>query len=319
MEHFVISEKYRPASIKDCILNNELETKFNDLVELKDIQSMIFNGPVGVGKTSLAVALCKDLKIEWLKINGSNEGRSIDAIRTRVKQFADTLSIAENNALKVVIIDEADNMTSDAQNAMKAFMEETIGLCRFIFTTNHKHKIIEALRDRCDVIDFIYNKEDLAYMSLKFYNRLLFVCEEEKIDITPAGKVALATLIKSKSPHFRSIMNIMHDVIRNARNANKPIDEDILVLINDDDFDKLMEALKGRNSAYIEQFVVKHVNDFHYIIENFYHKGRTWLDGPAYAQAILIIAEYQLWHQTVSNKEINLLAMFIQISNKCFK
>lgn len=153
MEHYLWVEKYRPQKIDDCILPESLKKTFKEFVASGELPNFIFSGTAGVGKTTVAKALCDEVGAEYLMINGSDEGRSIDTLRTVIKSFASTVSLTD--AKKVVIIDEADYMNADSvQPALRAFIEEFAGNCRFIFTCNFKHRLLDALQSRCINVDF---------------------------------------------------------------------------------------------------------------------------------------------------------------------
>ena len=153
MSDFIWVEKYRPQTIDECILPDNIKKTFQDFVDQGEIPNMLLSGPPGIGKTTVAKALCKQLGVDYYVINGSDEGRFLDTVRNNAKNFASTVSLTSDSKHKVIIIDEADNTTSDVQLLLRASIEEFSGNCRFIFTCNYKNKIIEPLHSRCSVIE----------------------------------------------------------------------------------------------------------------------------------------------------------------------
>ena len=154
MSDFIWVEKYRPQTIDECILPENIKKTFSDFLNKGEIPNMLLAGPPGVGKTTVAKALCKELGVDYYVINGSDEGRFLDTVRNNAKNFASTVSLTSESKHKVIIIDEADNTTSDVQLLISASIEEFSKNCRFIFTCNYKNKIIEPLHSRCVVVEF---------------------------------------------------------------------------------------------------------------------------------------------------------------------
>ena len=154
MSDFIWVEKYRPQTIDECILPENIKKTFKDFLNRGEIPNMLLSGPPGVGKTTVAKALCNQLGVDYYVINGSDEGRFLDTVRNNAKNFASTVSLSSDSKHKVIIIDEADNTTSDVQLLLRASIEEFANNCRFIFTCNYKNKIIEPLHSRCAVVEF---------------------------------------------------------------------------------------------------------------------------------------------------------------------
>ena len=204
MSDFIWVEKYRPTTIDECILPKGIKKTFQDFVERGEIPNMLLSGPPGIGKTTVAKALCHQLGSDYYVINGSDEGRFLDTVRNSAKNFASTVSLTSDSKHKVIIIDEADNTTSDVQLLLRASIEEFSKNCRFIFTCNYKNKIIDPLHSRCSVVDFSVNKKDKPTIAAQFFARLNSILEEEKVE---ADKKVLAELINKHFPDWRRVLN----------------------------------------------------------------------------------------------------------------
>ena len=178
MSDFVWVEKYRPKTIDECILPDSIKKTFQDFLTAGEIPNMLLSGPPGIGKTTVAKALCNQLGADYYVINGSDEGRFLDTVRNNAKNFASTVSLTGESKHKVIIIDEADNTTSDVQLLLRASIEEFSKNCRFIFTCNYKNKIIDPLHSRCSVVDFSVNKKDKPTIAAQFFARLNSILEE---------------------------------------------------------------------------------------------------------------------------------------------
>ena len=170
MSDFIWVEKYRPTTIDECILPKSIKKTFQDFVDRGEIPNMLLSGPPGIGKTTVAKALCNQLGADYYVINGSDEGRFLDTVRTNAKNFASTVSLTSESKHKVIIIDEADNTTSDVQLLLRASIEEFSKNCRFIFTCNYKNKIIDPLHSRCTVVDFSINKKDKPTIAAQLFS-----------------------------------------------------------------------------------------------------------------------------------------------------
>ena len=194
MSDFIWVEKYRPKTIDDCILPQSIKSTFKDFVKSGEIPNMLLSGPPGIGKTTVAKALCHELGVDYYVINGSDEGRFLDTVRTNAKNFASTVSLSSDAKHKIIIIDEADNTGNDVQLLLRAFIEEFANNCRFIFTCNYKNKILEPLHSRCAVVDFSINGKEKDEIMLLFFKRLKSILDKEGIENEPK---VLAKLIKS--------------------------------------------------------------------------------------------------------------------------
>ena len=205
MSDFIWVEKYRPQTIEECILPESIKKTFRDFLSSGEIPNMLLSGPPGIGKTTVAKALCKELGVDYYVINGSDEGRFLDTVRTNAKNFASTVSLTSEASHKVIIIDEADNTTSDVQLLLRASIEEFSSNCRFIFTCNYKNKIIQPLHSRCTVIDFSVNKRDKPSIAAQFFSRINEILTQENIR---SDKKVVAELINKHFPDWRRVLSI---------------------------------------------------------------------------------------------------------------
>ena len=202
MSDFIWCEKYRPKKIDECILPENLKTVFQKFVEKGELPNLLLSGPPGIGKTTVAKALCEQIGADYYLINGSDEGRFLDTVRNNAKNFASTVSLSSSAAHKVIIIDEADNTTHDVQLLLRASIEEFQKNCRFIFTCNYKNKIIEPLHSRCSVVEFSGgNKQQLA---ASFFTRVQEILDKERITAPPK---VVAAIVQKYFPDFRRTLN----------------------------------------------------------------------------------------------------------------
>ena len=310
MSDFIWVEKYRPTTIDECILPKGIKKTFQDFVERGEIPNMLLSGPPGIGKTTVAKALCNQLGSDFYVINGSDEGRFLDTVRNSAKNFASTVSLTSDSKHKVIIIDEADNTTSDVQLLLRASIEEFSKNCRFIFTCNYKNKIIDPLHSRCSVVDFSVNKKDKPTIAAQFFARLNSILEEEKVE---ADKKVLAELINKHFPDWRRVLNECQ-----RYSISGKIDSGILAHFSEVKVNDLIQNLKEKNFPEVRKWVVDNLdNDPSVLLRHVYDALFDALENPSVAAAVLIIARYQYQIAFVSDQEINLLAALTEIMVEC--
>ena len=310
MSEFIWVEKYRPKTIEECILPQRTKKTFQDFVKKGEIPNMLLSGPPGIGKTTVAKALCHQLGADFYVINGSDEGRFLDTVRNNAKNFASTVSLTSDSKHKVIIIDEADNTTSDVQLLLRASIEEFSGNCRFIFTCNYKNKIIEPLHSRCSVVDFSVSKKDKPTIAAQFFQRLNTILEEEKID---ADKKVVAELINKHFPDWRRVLNECQ-----RYSVSGKIDSGILAAFSDVSVDELTKNLKEKNFPSVRKWVVDNLdNDPTVLMRHVYDALYSTLKNTSVPAAVLIIARYSYQTAFVADQEINLLACLTEIMVEC--
>ena len=310
MSEFIWVEKYRPKTIDDCILPQSIKNTFKDFVKSGQIPNMLLSGPPGIGKTTVAKALCNELGVDFYLINGSDEGRFLDTVRNNAKNFASTVSLSSTAKHKVIIIDEADNTGNDVQLLLRAFIEEFANNCRFIFTCNYKNKILEPLHSRCAVVDFSINGKEKDEIMLLFFKRLKSILDKEGIENEPK---VLAKLISKHFPDWRRVLN---ECQRYA--VSGKIDSGILVTFSDVAVNDVIKNLKDKNFPEVRKWVNSNLdNDSNVLLRRVYDALTGVLDGPSIAAAVLIVAKYQYQSAFVADQEINLLAAMTEIMVEC--
>ena len=304
-------EKYRPKKIDDCILTSELKETFKQFVNQKELPNLLLSGTAGTGKTTVARALCEELGVDYIIINGSDEGRQIDTLRHKIKNFASTVSLTETASHKVVILDEADYMNPESvQPALRNFIETFYKNCRFIFTCNYKNKILPALHSRCTVIDFTIANGQKVKTATQLMNRLCNILTEEKIEF---DKKVLAELIQKHFPDFRRTINELQ-----RYSVRGKIDSGILFSITEADIKKLVAILKEKRFNDMRKWVINNLEkEPSSLFSSVYEILYKHLQPQSIPQAVLVIAGYQYKSAFVADQEINMVACLTEVMANC--
>ena len=309
-DEFLWVEKYRPKTIEDCILPENIKKTFKDFLSKGEVPNLLLAGPAGCGKTTVAKALCAELGVDVYVINGSDEGRFLDTVRNNAKNFASTVSLTSDKKHKVIIIDEADNTTPDVQLLLRASIEEFSGNCRFIFTCNYKNKIIEPLHSRCAVVEFGIKGKHKQEIAAAFFGRLIHILDQERID---ADKKVLAELINKHFPDWRRVLNECQ-----RYSVGGKIDSGILAHFSDVRVNDLVNNLKQKDYAEVRKWCVNNLdNDPAVLMRRIYDSLYESLIPATIPAAVLILAKYQYQIAFVADQEINLLACLTEIMVEC--
>ena len=297
-------EKYRPHTIADCILPDEYKSTFQSYVDRKEIPHLLLCGGPGVGKTTVAKALCDEIGCDYLMINGSDES-GIDTFRVKIKNYASSMSLGGGK--KVIIIDEADYLNPNStQPAMRAAMEEFAHNCTFIMTCNYKNRIIEPLHSRCAVIEFKLRKEDKPKMAMAFMKRATEILNTEKI---PFDKAVLAEVVKKHFPDYRRVLNELQ-----RYSVSGKIDAGILTSIADVSINELVSALKDQNFSAMRKWVADFGGDeSSRIYRKIYDSLYDIMDKSTIPNAVVILARYQYQDAFVADRELNLTACLTEM------
>ena len=307
MSDFLWVEEYRPKTIDDCILPQSLKTLFTSFIEKGELSNLLFSGTAGIGKTTVAKALCEQLNCDWIMINGSEEG-GIDVLRNKIKNFASTVSLSGGK--KVVILDEADYLNPQStQPALRGFIEEFHKNCRFILTCNFKNRIIEPLHSRFSNIEFRINPKDKPKLASQLFSRAAYILKEQNVDFE---EKVLAELIKKHFPDFRKLINELQ-----RYSVAGTIDAGILVNVSDENLKTLVSHLKGKEFGDMRKWVVNNIdNDPVKVFRKIYDSMYENLKPETIPHAVLIIADYQYKSAFVADQEINLVACLTELMSQ---
>ena len=309
-KEFLWVEKYRPNIVEDCILPASTKEVFQGFVNQGELPNLLLTGTAGVGKTTIAKAMCEEIGASYIVINGSDEGRFLDRVRNRIRQFASTVSLTSGASHKVVIIDEADNTTNDVQLSLRTAVEEFHSNCRFIFTCNFINKIIEPLHSRCTVVDFRIKPEQATQLQGEFFTRLKSILVHEQVEFE--DKV-LAKLVRRYYPDWRRLIN---ECQRYA--ATGSISSAILVDVADVNLDTLLASLKKKEFTNVKNWVVQHMdNDPSMVMRKIYDSIYGVMKPASIPESVLIIAKYMRDIAIVPDQEVNMLACLTEIMMSC--
>ena len=308
-QEYLFVEKYRPQTIEDTILPASLKQTFQDFVKQGEIPNLMLCGSAGVGKTTVAKALCNELGADYIVINGSDEGRLIDTLRTKIKNFASTVSLS--GGPKVVILDEADYISAESvQPALRNFIEEFSSNCRFIFTCNYKNRIIAPLHSRCTVIDFSIPNNEKERLASVFLARLMLICDDEGIKY---DQKVLIELILKFFPDFRRCIN---EVQRYG--ASGVIDSGLLATLSEEKLTPLIDMIADKDWSGMRKWVGKNSdNDFNTLYRKLFNALEQRLEPQSIPAAVLFIADYQYKSAFAMDSEINFVACLTEIMSEC--
>lgn len=307
MEHLLWTEKYRPRTVEDCILPDRLKKPFQEYVNQKTIPNLLLSGGAGVGKTTVAKALCNEVGCDFMIINGSDES-GIDTFRTKIKNYASSMSLAGGR--KVIIIDEADYLNPNStQPALRNAIEEFAGNCSFIFTCNYKNRIIEPLHSRCAVIDFSLKNGEKAKMAAQFFKRIQSILQSESVEYD--DKV-IAELIKKHFPDFRRVINELQRYSQFGA-----IDTGILSHIGDVSINEIVKHMKDKDFGAIRKWVGSNEIDSNTLFRKLYDALYDVMKPQSIPQAVLVLADYQYKAAFVADQEINTVACLTEVMVNC--
>jgi len=306
-DEFLWVEKYRPQTIQDAILPKHLETTFQQFVESGDIPNLLLCGTAGVGKTTVAKALCEQMGYDWIILNGSSEG-DIDTLRTKIVNFASTVSFSGKG--KVVIYDEADYLTAVTQPALRNFIEEFSKNCRFIFTCNYKNKIIPALHSRCSVIEFTIPKDERPNLAGSFFNRVNQILDTENVQYE---KGTVAKIVEKHFPDFRRTLNELQKISVGGRIDSSSVD------VVDVDIKNVIAHCKQKDFQKMRKWVADtiHTSDAQDVYRKVYDTMSEHLQPQSIPLVVLKIADYQYKNVHVADQEVNMVAFFTEVMVDC--
>ena len=304
MSDFLWVERYRPRTVQQTILPKSLKDTFLQIISTGELPNMLFTGTAGVGKTTVARALCDELDLDYILINGSEEG-NIDTLRNKVKQFASTVSL--QGGTKVVILDEADYLNPQStQPALRGFIEEFANNCRFILTCNFKNRIIEPLHSRCSIYEFAIPNDQKPEMAGQFFKRATEILKQENVEFVPD---AVAQLITKHFPDWRRVLNELQ-----RYSVSGKIDAGMLVNLSDTNIKTLMSTLKNKDFKSMRQWVVNNIDtEPQAIFRKIYDSMNEYIVPQSIPQAVLILADYQYKNAFVADHELNVVACMTEI------
>jgi len=304
MSQYLWVEKYRPQVIEECILPESMKKTFKEFISSGELPNFLFCGGAGVGKTTVAKALCNEIGAEYLFINGSEES-GIDILRNKIKNFASSVSLTD--AKKMVILDEADYLNANStQPALRGFIEEFSNNCRFIFTCNFKNRIIEPLHSRCAVVEFKIENAEKPKIAAEFFKRVKNILQAEGIE---SDLKVVAELISKYFPDYR---RVLHELQRYS--VSGIIDSGIFVNLGEESYIELLKNLKAKNFTEVRKWVGKNSDiESTELFRKLYDKAVDYLELGSIPNLVLILADYQYKAAFVADREINTMAALTEI------
>jgi len=307
-DEFLWVEKYRPQKVQDAILPKHLEQTFLQFVESGEIPNLLLCGGAGIGKTTVAKALCEQMGYDWIILNGSSEG-DIDTLRTKIVNFASTVSFSGKG--KVVIYDEADYLTAVTQPALRNFIEEFSKNCRFIFTCNYENKIIPALHSRCSVIKFNIPKDERPQLAGSFFNRIQQILDAENIQY---DKGSVASVVEKHFPDFRRTLNELQKI-----SISGAINKETIGNTGDVAIKTVIDFCKNKDFQKMRKWVADtiHTTDAQDVYRTVYDTMNEHIQAPSIPLVVLKIADYQYKNVHVADQEVNMVAFFTEVMVDC--
>lgn len=306
---FLWVEKYRPRTVADSVLPQRLKDVFQAIVDKGELPNMLFTGTAGLGKTTIAKAMCNQLGLDYIVVNGSEEG-NIDTLRGKIKQFASSVSLS--GGYKVVILDEADYLNPQStQPALRGFIEEFANNCRFILTCNFKNRIIEPLHSRCSVYEFSMSRKEMSELAAQFYKRMEHILSNES---TSYNQKDLVDLIMKHAPDWRRVIN---EVQRYSISGSLSVP----TKQGNDNYVDLLKFLKDKDFKKMRAWVVNNMDvDTVAVFRGIYDRMADHVEAGSIPQLVLILADYQYKDAFVADHELNIVACMTEImANVQFK
>ena len=307
-DQFLWVEKYRPQKIDDCVLPDSLKETFKQYVNQGELPHFLLSGTAGIGKTTIAKALCNEINADYIMINGSEES-GIDTLRTKIKGFASTVSLTDSP--KIIIIDEADYLQANStQPALRSFIEEFSANCRFIFTCNFKNRILEAIHSRCACIDFKIDAKDKQVLLGQFFKRATQILKQENVEF---DQKVVAELITKHFPDYRRVLNELQ-----RYSVSGKIDSGILVNMSQESFKDLIKLMKEKDFTNVRKWVGKNSDsDTVALFRELYDTSVTYMVAESIPSLVLVLADYQYKAAFVADHELNIMAALTEIMANC--
>jgi DNA polymerase III delta prime subunit len=307
-DQFLWVEKYRPQKIDDCVLPDALKETFKQYVSQGELPHFLLSGTAGIGKTTIAKALCNEIGADYIMINGSEES-GIDTLRVKIRGFASTVSLTDSP--KIIIIDEADYLQANStQPALRSFIEEFSANCRFIFTCNFKNRILEAIHSRCACIDFKIDAKDKQVLLGQFFKRATQILKQENVEF---DQKVVAELITKHFPDYRRVLNELQ-----RYSVSGKIDSGILVNLSQESFKDLIKLMKEKDFTDVRKWVGKNSDsDTVALFRELYDTSVTYMVAESIPSLVLVLADYQYKAAFVADHELNIMAALTEIMANC--